>query len=89
MGMFDRHVKQQQTNRNVFFIVLIVLIGAVIWALQNAEQPPEKGITLTPKEYIELVERKKAARIEAQQLEQAAQERARRAEQAIRQIPQR
>ncbi|EGW53035.1 hypothetical protein TevJSym_bp00030 [endosymbiont of Tevnia jerichonana (vent Tica)] len=87
--MFDRHVKQQQTNRNVFFIVLIVLIGAVIWALQNAEQPPEKGITLTPKEYIELVERKKAARIEAQQLEQAAQERARRAEQAIRQIPQR
>ncbi|KRT54274.1 hypothetical protein [endosymbiont of Ridgeia piscesae] len=89
MGMFDRHVKQQQTNRNVFFIVLIVLIGAVIWALQNAEQPPEKGITLTPKEYIELVERKKAARIEAQQLEQAAQERARRAEQTIRQIPQR
>jgi len=89
MGMFDRQVKSQQTNRNLFLIVLIVLVGVVVWALQNTEPPPEKGVGLTPKGYVELVERKKAARIEAQRFEQAAEKEDQRAQQILNQMPQR
>lgn len=49
-------------NRVVFFAVFIVLVGTIVYAYFAPEQRPEKAATLTPKEYIELVEQKKQAR---------------------------
>ncbi|MCB1851881.1 MAG: hypothetical protein KDI83_14070 [Gammaproteobacteria bacterium] len=45
-----------------FFPVFIVLIGVVVYAYYAPENRPEKGITSTPREYIELVEKSKAER---------------------------
>ena len=50
-------------SRSAFFIVLIALIIGVIYVMQVSENPPQTDISQTPKEYIELVEKKKAARI--------------------------
>ncbi len=61
-------------NRTVFFAVLIVLIGGIYYVLKTSDSPPEQDITLTPKEYIELVERKKAARRAAAKLEASMQQ---------------
>ncbi|MEW7983101.1 MAG: hypothetical protein B0D96_05920 [Candidatus Sedimenticola endophacoides] len=52
-----------------FFPVFIVLVGVVIWAQKNAEKPPEQDTSLTPKEYIQLVEERKAQRIEQRRRE--------------------
>ncbi|MBL3527547.1 MAG: aldehyde dehydrogenase [gamma proteobacterium endosymbiont of Lamellibrachia anaximandri] len=60
-------------NRTVFFAVLIVLIGGIYYVLKTSDAPLEQDVTLTPKEYIELVERKKAARLAASKLEASMQ----------------
>ncbi|MEW7979917.1 MAG: hypothetical protein AB2813_09000 [Candidatus Sedimenticola endophacoides] len=52
-----------------FFPVFIVLVGVVIWAQKNAEKPPEQDTSLTPEEYIQLVEERKAQRIEQRRRE--------------------
>ncbi|MCP4283814.1 MAG: hypothetical protein GY792_05105 [Gammaproteobacteria bacterium] len=46
-----------------FFPVFAVLVGVVVYAYYAPENRPEKGITTTPKEYIELVEKNKAERL--------------------------
>lgn len=46
-----------------FFPVFIVLVGVVIYAYNAPKQKPERATTLTPKEYIELVEVKKKERL--------------------------
>ena len=45
-----------------FFPVFIVLVGVVIYAYYAPERRPEKATTLTPKQYIEMVEKNKAKR---------------------------
>ncbi len=54
-----------------FFIIFPVLVGVVIYAYYAPEEKPEPATTLTPKEYIELVEKKKS---EKQQTAKAADE---------------
>ena len=51
-------------NRTVFFVFFLVLVAAIAYFLFTTEKAPEKGITMTPKEYIERVEQKKAERQE-------------------------
>jgi len=45
-----------------FFVIFIALVGTVIYAYYAPKQKPEKATTLTPKQYIELVEEKKKQR---------------------------
>lgn len=75
---------------SAFFAVLIVLILAVIYVMKGSDNPPETSFNQTPKQYIELVEKKKAARQTAEQLEQSLQESSQRADEALKAIdPQR
>ncbi|MEN8179617.1 MAG: hypothetical protein ABFS39_13510 [Pseudomonadota bacterium] len=53
-------------KNTAFFAVLIVLILGIIYVLKTSDNPPETGMTHTPKEYIEYVERKKAERLNAE-----------------------
>ncbi len=47
-----------------FFPVFIALVGVVIYAYYAAEKKPDRAITATPKQYIEMVEKGKAERLE-------------------------
>ena len=49
-------------NNTAFFAVLIVLILGIIYVLKTSDNPPETGMTQTPKEYIEYIEERKAAK---------------------------
>lgn len=49
-------------NNTAFFAVLIVLILGIIYVLAVSDDPPETGMTQTPKEYIQYVEKQKAAK---------------------------
>jgi hypothetical protein len=42
-----------------FFVIFPVLVGVVIYAYYAPQEKPERATTLTPKQYIELVEKKK------------------------------
>jgi len=66
----------------LFFAVLIVLILGVLYIMKG-DNPPETGYNQTPKQYIELVEQKKAARRAAEELERSLQESADKANQAL------
>ncbi|MES9844935.1 MAG: aldehyde dehydrogenase [Candidatus Sedimenticola sp. PURPLELP] len=64
---------------NPFFPVFIAIVGVVIYAQYNAEKKPESSTTVTPKEYIEMVEKTKEERIrksreEAEKEKSAAEE---------------
>lgn len=63
-----------------FLLILAVLIGVIIYAYYAPKESPERATTLTPKQYIELVEQKKQERRE-QAAEAAKQERAEKAQQ--------
>ncbi len=52
-----------------FLAVFIVLIGVVIYAYYAPRQKPESAATLTPKEYIELVEKNRERQREDQKRE--------------------
>ena len=52
-----------------FFVVFPVLIGVIVYAYYAPKDKPERATTLTPKQYIELVEKNKI-----EKREQAAQE---------------
>jgi hypothetical protein len=45
-----------------FLLIVAVLIGVIIYAYYAPQEPPEWAATLTPKQYIELVEQKKQER---------------------------
>ena len=47
-------------SRRAFFAVLIALIVGVTYVMQRSDNPPQTSINQSPKEYIELVEKKKA-----------------------------
>lgn len=59
-----------------FFVIFPVLIGVIIYAYYAPEDKPEKATNLTPKQYIELVEKNKrekqeqAAREQQQEIQQ-------------------
>lgn len=45
-----------------FLLIVAVLIGVIVYAYYAPKESPERASTLTPKEYIELVEQKKQER---------------------------
>ncbi|MCB1858674.1 MAG: hypothetical protein KDI63_10395 [Gammaproteobacteria bacterium] len=45
-----------------FFPVFVVLVGVVAYAYYVPTKRPEKGFTVTPKQYMEIVEKNKAAK---------------------------
>lgn len=61
-----------------FFPVFIVLVGVIAYAYYTAEEKPDRAVTATPRQYIEMVEKRKEERRErdnagsAEQTEQAA-----------------
>ena len=59
-------------DRTNVYILLIAILVAVIAGYYLPTKRPETGASMTPKEYIELVEKKKA-----QRLKYAAEEKAR------------
>lgn len=64
-------------DRTNVYILLIAILVAAIAGYYLPTKRPETGASMTPKEYIELVERKKAQRIKYAAEEQAAQDAAR------------
>lgn len=61
-------------DRTNVYILLIAILVAAIAGYYLPTKRPETGASMTPKEYIELVERKKAQRIKYAEEEKAAQE---------------
>lgn len=61
-------------NNTVFFAFLFVLILGVFYVLKTSDNPPDTGMTQTPKEYIEYVERAKAAKRATEKQDQAEME---------------
>ena len=61
---------------SAFFAVLIVLILGVVYVMKWSDNPPETSFNQTPREYIELVEQKKAAREAAEAMSHAKQQQA-------------
>ncbi len=57
-----------------FFVVFPVLVGVIVYAYYAPEEKPEHATTLTPKQYIELVEKKKQEKRQAEQEPQAQTE---------------
>lgn len=47
-------------NRSAFYVILIVLILGIFYVLKTADNPPDPGMTQTPKQYIERLERARA-----------------------------
>ena len=72
----------RQRDRTNVYILLIAILVAAIAGYYLPTKRPETGASMTPKEYIELVEKKKAQRIRYAAEERAAQEPADQAEKA-------
>jgi type IV secretory pathway VirB10-like protein len=49
-----------------FFVVFPVLVGVIVYAYYAPKEKPEQATTLTPKQYIELVEKKKLEKKQAE-----------------------
>ncbi|MEW8628307.1 MAG: aldehyde dehydrogenase [Candidatus Thiodiazotropha sp.] len=62
-------------SRTAFFVVFIALILGVTYVMQSSDNPPQTSINQSPKEYIELVEQKKAARIANEKARKADEQR--------------
>jgi hypothetical protein len=71
---------------SAFFVILIVLILGVLYIMKGSDNPPETRYDQTPKEYIELVEQKKAARQAADAVQQSLQQSAEKSDQALKLI---
>ena len=59
---------------NPFFVVFVVLVGALIYAYQAMDKKPEGAITATPRQYIEMVEKNKAERLDREKASRAGTE---------------
>jgi hypothetical protein len=62
----------QRDRTNVYILLLAILVAAIAGYYLPTKRP-ETGTSLTPKEYIELVEKKKAQRLQYANEEKAAQ----------------
>ncbi|MGD8589897.1 MAG: hypothetical protein PVG22_13810 [Chromatiales bacterium] len=47
-------------NRTAFYAFLIVLVLSIVYVFKTTENPPDTGMTQTPEQYIEQLERSKA-----------------------------
>ncbi len=65
---------RKRDRTNIYILLLAILVAAVAGYYLPTKRP-ETGASMTPKEYIELVEKKKA-----QRLKYSAEEAARRSE---------
>jgi uncharacterized membrane protein len=61
-------------NNTAFFAVLIVLILGIVYVMKSSDNPPQTNIHQTPKEYIEMVEKRKAERLSKQKQQQQDQQ---------------
>jgi uncharacterized MAPEG superfamily protein len=61
-------------KNTAFFAILIVLILGIVYVLKTSDNPPETSMTQTPKDYIEFVEQKKAAKRATEAFQNATQE---------------
>jgi len=68
---------------SAFFVILIVLILGVLYIMKGSDNPPETRYNQTPKEYIELVEQKKAARQAAEAMQQSLNQSAEKTDEAL------
>lgn len=53
----------RQRDRTNVYILLLAVLAAAVAGYYLPTKRPESGTSLTPKEYIELVEKKKAQRL--------------------------
>lgn len=68
---------------SAFFVVLIVLILGVLYVMKGSDNPPETSFNQSPKEYIELVEQKKAARQATEAMQKSLQQSTEKSEQVL------
>lgn len=66
----------RQGNRTNVYILLLAILVAAIAGYYLPTKRPQTGASMTPKEYIQLVEKKKAQRIKYAAEENAAQKQA-------------
>jgi hypothetical protein len=71
---------------SAFFVILIVLILGVLYVMKGSDHPPETSFTQTPKQYIEMVEQKKAARQAAEAMERSLKQSEERSNQVLESI---
>jgi len=64
---------RQRDRTNVYILLLAILVAAIAGYYLPTKRP-ETGTSLTPKEYIELVEKKKAQRLQYAKEEKAARQ---------------
>ena len=69
----------RKPDRTNIYILLLAILVAAIAGYYLPTKRPETGASMTPKEYIELVEKKKAQRIKYAAEERAALEAANKA----------
>ena len=62
---------RQRDRTNVYILLLAILVAAIAGYYLPTKRP-ETGASMTPKEYIELVEKKKAQRLKYAAEEEAA-----------------
>lgn len=63
----------RKRDRTSVYILLLAVVVAAIAGYYLPTKRPETGASMTPKEYIELVEKKKAQRLKYAAEEQAAE----------------
>ncbi|MEW8029031.1 MAG: aldehyde dehydrogenase [Candidatus Thiodiazotropha sp.] len=61
-------------GNTAFFAVLIVLILGILYVMKSSDNPPETNIHQTPKEYIEMVEKRKAERLSTESRQKQEQQ---------------
>lgn len=64
---------RQRDRTNVYILLLAILVAAIAGYYLPTKRP-ETGASMTPKEYIELVEKKKAQRIKYAAEQRAAEQ---------------
>ncbi len=66
---------REKSRLNVYILGIAVIVAAILGYYLPTKRP-DSGVTLTPKEYIELIEKKKQQRLhyEREQAAQAARE---------------
>ena len=65
-------MNRRRDRTNVYILLLAILVAAIAGYYLPTKRP-ETGASMTPKEYIELVEKKKAQRLRYAEEEQARQ----------------
>lgn len=68
-----RYMAKPTDRTNVYILLLAILIAAIAGYYLPTKRP-ETGASMTPREYIELVEKKKAQRLKYAAEEKAQQE---------------